>query len=196
LKFAVTIFVFFFALRDGEKAIEYLKSISPLKKETEERFFKRFKDVTNSVLLGQILVGIIQGTVAGIGFFIFGVHNALLLTLISIGFSIIPMIGPAVVWFPVLVIMLISGKTDTAFLFLLYNLLLTSLIDNLIRPYVVSKKTQINSAIILVGMIGGFLVFGIIGFIIGPLILAYVLLVLEIYKKREYETKSEIEEKK
>ena len=187
LKLAVTIFVFFFALRDGTKAIEYLKSISPLKKETEEKFLKRFKDITNSVLLGQILVGIIQGSVAGIGFFIFGVHNALLLTLISIGFSIIPMIGPAVVWVPVLIYMLISGKTDTAFLFLIYNLFLTSLIDNLIRPFIVSKRTEINSAIILIGMIGGFLVFGIIGLIIGPLILSYVLLVLELYKKREYE---------
>ena len=189
LKLAVTIFVFFFALRDGTKAIEYLKSISPLKKETEEKFLKRFKDITNSVLLGQILVGIIQGSVAGIGFFIFGIHDALLLTLVSIGFSIIPMIGPAVVWIPVLIYMLVSGKTDSAFLFLIYNLFLTSLIDNLVRPFIVSKKAEVNSAIIVIGMIGGFLVFGVIGLIIGPLILAYILLVLEIYKKRSNEEK-------
>jgi predicted PurR-regulated permease PerM len=196
LKFAVTIFVFFFALRDGETAMEYLKSVSPLKKETGERFLKRFKDVTNSVLLGQILVGIIQGSVAGIGFFIFGVHNALLLTLISIALSIIPMIGPAFVWVPVLIFMLISGRTEAAFIFLIYNLFLTSLIDNLLRPLIVSKRAQINSAIVLVGMVGGFLVFGIIGFIIGPLVLAYVILVIEIYRKREYEPKTEVEEKK
>lgn len=193
LKFAVTIFVFFFSLRDGEKAIEYIKSISPLKKDTEEKFLKRFKDITNSVLLGQVVVGIIQGSVAGIGYFIFGVQNALLLTLISIGLSIIPMIGPAFVWVPVLFFMLISGKTDTAFIFLIYNLFLTSLIDNLVRPLIVSKRTEINTAIIIIGMVGGFLVLGIIGLIIGPLILAYVLLVMEIYKKREYESKLEKE---
>ena len=196
LKFAVTIFVFFFALRDGETAIEYIKSISPLKKETGERFLKRFKDITNSVILGQILVGIIQGSVAGIGFFIFGVHNALLLTLISIGFSIIPMIGPAFVWVPVFIFMLVTGRAEAAFIFLIYNLFLTSLIDNILRPFIVSKRAEINSAIVLIGMIGGFLVFGIIGFIIGPLILAYVLLVMEIYRKREFEIKTESEEKK
>jgi len=187
LKFAVTIFVFFFALRDGEKAIEYLKSVSPLKKEVEEKFLKRFRDITNSVLLGQILVGIIQGTVAGIGFYIFGIDNALFLTLIAVVFSIIPMIGPAIVWVPVLVIMLVTGKSDAAFLFLVYNLFLTSLIDNLVRPLIVSRRTELNTAIIVIGMIGGFLVFGIIGFIIGPLILSYVLLLMEIYRKKDFE---------
>lgn len=186
LKFAVVIFVFFFSLKDGEKAIEYLKSISPLRKETEEKFFKRFKDVTNSVLLGQILVGIIQGTTAGIGFFIFGVKNPLLLTLLSIIASMIPL-GPWLVWLPVNIFMFIGGRTGIAFVFLIYNLFFTSLIDNVVRPFIVSKRTEINTGIIVVGMIGGFFIFGILGFIIGPLILAYVLLLLEIYKKKNVE---------
>lgn len=185
LKFAVTIFVFFFSLRDGEKAIEYLKSISPLKKETEDKFFKRFKDVTNSVLLGQVLVGIIQGTAAGIGYFVFGVQGAILLTVLSVIASIIPMIGPSIVWAPVFIYLLITGRSNVAFVFLIYNLFFTSLIDNIVRPFIVSRKTEINSAIIIVGMIGGFLVFGVLGLIIGPLILAYVLLILEIYRKKE-----------
>ncbi len=188
LKLAVTIFVFFFSLRDGEKAIAYLKSVSPLKKETEEKFFKKFRDVTNSVLLGQIFVGVVQGTVAGIGFFVFGIPNALLLTLLSVLASIIPMIGPSIIWVPTLIFLLVSGRTETAFIFLIYNLFFTSLIDNIIRPMIVSKRTQINIAIIIIGMIGGILVFGIIGLIIGPLILAYVLLVIEIYKKKESES--------
>lgn len=188
LRFAVTIFVFFFSLRDGTKALAYLKSVSPLRKEIEEKFLKRFKDVTNSVLLGQILVGIIQGSVAGIGYFVFGINNAILLTLLSILVSVIPMVGPYVVWVPVLIYLLIAGKSNIAFIFLIYNLFFTSLIDNILRPLIVSRRAEINSAIIIVGMIGGFLVFGILGLIIGPLILAYVLLLIEIYRKKESES--------
>ena len=188
LKFAVTIFVFFFALRDGVKAMDYLKSVSPLKKETEEKFIKRFKDVTNSVLLGQIFVGMIQGLVAGIGYFVFGVDGALLLTLLSVIASIIPMVGPSIVWAPIFIYMLILGRSNVAFIFLIYNLFFTSLIDNIVRPLIISKRTEINSAIIIVGMIGGFLVLGVLGLIIGPLILAYVLLIMEIYRKRESES--------
>jgi len=185
LKLAVTIFVFFFALRDGEKAIEYLKLVSPLKKETEDKFFKRFKEVTNSVLLGQVAVGVIQGIVAGIGYFVFGIDGAILLTILSIIASIIPMIGPSIIWAPVFIFLLITGKSNIAFIFLIYNLFFTSLIDNIVRPLIVSKRTEINTAIIIVGMIGGFLVIGVLGLIIGPLILAYVLLAMEIYRKKD-----------
>lgn len=184
LKLVVVIFVFFFALKDGEKAINYIKSISPLKKETEEKFFKRFRDVTNSVLLGQILIGIAQGLTAGLGYLIFGVPNALLFTLLSIGASIIPMVGPWLVWVPINIFLLMSGRPEIAIGFLIYNMFLTSLIDNVLRPFIISKRTELNTAIVVVGMVGGLIVFGILGLIIGPLILAYVLLVLELYRKK------------
>jgi predicted PurR-regulated permease PerM len=190
LNFVVFLFVFFFSLKDGEKALSYIKSVSPLKKETEDRFVKRFKDVTNSVLLGQILVGIVQGLVAGIGYFIFKVPNALLLTILSILGSIIPMIGPWVVWLPVNVIMFTTGSSGIAIAFLIYNLFLTSLIDNVLRPLIVSKRTEISTALVVIGMVGGFLVFGILGLIIGPLILAYILLMMEIYKKKNTDENS------
>ncbi|MEM0465239.1 MAG: AI-2E family transporter [Candidatus Pacearchaeota archaeon] len=184
LKFLVFLFVFFFALKDGEKAIDYLKSISPFKKDVEERFLKRFKNITNSVLLGQILVGVVQGLTAGIGYFVFGIDNALLFTIITILVSIIPLIGPWLVWVPINVFLFASGKIEIAIGFLIYNLFLTSLIDNLIRPFIVSKRTDLNIAVIVIGMVGGIFVFGIAGLVIGPLVLAYVLLMLEIYKKR------------
>jgi len=183
IKFAVFFFTFFYALKDGEKAIEYFKSLSPLKKETEEKFFKHFKDITSSVLLGQILVGVIQGLVAGIGYYIFGVNNALLLTLVTVVFSIIPIFGAVVVWVPVVIYMFIQGNTGTAVGLLMYGILVVSWIDNIIRTWLVSRKTQINIGIVLIGMLGGLFVFGFLGLIIGPLIIAYVLLVLELYRK-------------
>ena len=187
LQLFVILFVFFFSLRDGKKAIEYLKSLSPVSREIENRFYEEFKDITNSVLLGQVVVGILQGAVAGIGYFIFGVPYALFLTLLTMLVGVIPLIGPWLVWVPVDVYLFGSGKPGAGLGFLIYGLIVISWIDTIIRPIIVSKRTEINSAIVIIGMIGGLFVFGILGLILGPLILGYVLLVLEIYRKKKFE---------
>lgn len=182
---AVIFFVLFFALRDAEALKSYVRSLSPLSSETEDIFFNKFKDVTNSVLYGQIIVGIIQGLVAGIGYIIFGVSNMITLTLFTIFFGLIPMVGPAIVWLPVVIFLFATGQTTSAIGLLIYGLLVVSTVDNLIRPYIVSKKTKLNSGIIVVGLIGGLFVFGILGLILGPLILAYSLVILEFYRNRK-----------
>jgi len=190
LQLFVAIFIFFFALKDGKKAIEYLKSLDFLEKEIQEKFFEQFKNITYSVLMGQIVVGFIQGLIAGIGFFIFKVPNALLLTLLTMFVAIIPFIGAWLGWAPVVIYLFSVGRTGAAIGLLIYGLLIVSLIDNILRTIIVSRKTKINSAIVIMGMIGGLFAFGVLGLIIGPLVLAYVLLVIEIYKKKNIKTES------
>lgn len=185
LQIFVVLFVFYFSLKDGKEAIKYLKSLSPLSKEVENKFFQQFQDITNSVLLGFIVVGIIQGIVAGIGYFVLGVPKALFLTLLTMLAAIIPMVGPWLVWLPVDIYLFSAGKTGAAIGLLLYGTLVISLIDNILRPMIVSRRTEMNSAIVVIGMIGGLFVFGFLGIIIGPLILGYVILVLEIYRKKK-----------
>ncbi|MBS3080860.1 AI-2E family transporter [Candidatus Pacearchaeota archaeon] len=187
LQLFVLIFVFFFALRDGEKAFEYFKSLSPLKKETQNKFFAHFENITKSVIIGEIVVGVVQGIIAGVGFYIFGVPNALLLTLLTVALSILPIIGPWLIWIPVDVYLFVSGNEGAGLGLLIYGLFLINSVDNILRPMIISRRTQINHAIVLIGMVGGLYVFGIIGLIIGPLILAYVLLVLELYRKQGLE---------
>ncbi len=184
LQLFVVLFIFFFSLKDGKKAIGYLSSLSPLKKETEEKFFQQFRDVTRSVLLGQIVIGIMQGVISGIGYFIFGVPNATLLTILTVFVGVIPIIGPWLVWVPVDIYLFGTGKTLAGLGLLIYGLVIISWLDAVIRPLIVSRRTQINSAIVIIGMIGGLFAFGIFGLIIGPLILAYILLVFEIYRKK------------
>jgi predicted PurR-regulated permease PerM len=184
LQLFVAIFIFFFALKDGKKAIEYIKSLNLLEKETQEKLFKQFKDITYSVLMGQIVVGIIQGLIAGIGYFIFGVPNALILTLLTMIIGVIPLIGPWLVWIPVVIYLFATGHSGAGLGLLIYGLVIISWLDAFIRPLIVSKKTRINSAIVIIGMVGGLFVFGILGLIIGPLVLAYVLLIIELYRKR------------
>lgn len=187
LHLSVVLFTFFFSLRDSDKIISYVKSLSPFSKDTEKKLFEYSKGITGSIIYGQILIGILQGLIAGAGFFIFGVPNALFLTLIALVLSIIPVVGPAFVWIPVFVFMFLSGSTVAAIGVLVFGVF-SSTIDNILRPLIVSKRTNISSSIILIGMVGGLFLFGILGLIMGPLILAYLLVILEIYRKKDSPT--------
>ena len=185
LQIFVVIFIFFFGLRDGEKAIKYAGSLFPFKKEVGEKFVMQFKRVTNSVLIGQVVVGVIQGVIAGIGYFVFGVPYALLLTIITIFVAIIPFIGAWLGWVPVVIYLFSIGRVEAGIGLLMYGLIIVSLIDNVLRTIIVSKRTKISSAIIIIGMIGGLFVFGILGLILGPLILSYVILITELYRSKK-----------
>lgn len=185
LQTVIVLFTFFFMLRDYDMTKQYFLSVSPFSKDSQSKFYEKFEQVTNSILYGQLIVGVLQGIIAGIGYFVFGVPNALLLTILTMFVGIIPIIGPWLVWMPVDAYLFMSGQTTAAIGLLIYGLLIINWIDSLIRPLIVSRMTKMNSAIALVGMIGGLYAFGILGLILGPLILAYLLLVAEFYKERK-----------
>jgi len=183
LQFLVVLFSFYFVLRDRIALIGYLKTLLPFSKEIEEKIFKASKEITSSVLYGQLILGVIQGIVIAIGFFIFGVPHALLFSLIATIAGILPIIGTMMVWLPMMIYLFVMGNTFAAVGILLFGLV-SSNIDNLLRPFLVSKMTKLHSGIVLIGMIGGIFFFGILGLILGPLILAYLLILLEIYKDK------------
>ncbi|MEK9201392.1 MAG: AI-2E family transporter [Patescibacteria group bacterium] len=179
----IVLFVLFFALKDGEAGIEYLRTLSPFSKETFDKFLKHFKDVTDSVLIGQVVVGILQGVLAGVGYFIFGVPYIIILSIMTAIAAIIPLIGSWIIWFPVVIYLFVTGHTGEGIGLLIYGTLVISLLDNILKPIIISRRTKVSSIVIVIGMVGGLFVFGLLGFILGPLILAYVLLVMEIYRK-------------
>ena len=183
LQILVFLFTFYFALRDGDELVEYIKSLLPFSKEVERKLFEYTKGITLSVIYGLIIIGFIQGLIIGLGFFIFKVPNALFLALIACIVGILPVIGPATVWIPVVIYLLIAGNTFAAIGIVTFGLLSSSL-ENLLRPLFVSRRTRIHSSVVLIGMVGGFFLFGILGFLIGPLVLAYLLIVLEIYRDK------------
>lgn len=185
LQIAVILVVFFFAMRDADNLKKYVKDLSPFSKSFEENLEKQFKDITNSVIYGHIIIGIVQGILTGIGLWIFGVPKVLLLTLVAILASIIPILGAWLVWIPVSIYLFSQGATGAGIGLFLYGAILVSWIDNVIYPYIVSRKANVSSAIVLVGMLGGLIVFGILGLILGPLILSYLLILLEAYKNKK-----------
>ncbi|MDP3881278.1 MAG: AI-2E family transporter [Nanoarchaeota archaeon] len=177
-------FVFFYALRDSDKLIDFFRSISPLSEVHQKILVKHFKDMTDSIIYGQVIVGIVQGAFAGLGFAIFGIENALVLTLLAMIFSIIPFLGPFIIWIPIAIFLFANGQVSLGTAYFLYNLLIVSVVDNIVRSYLISKKVKVSPAIIMVGMIGGLYLFNIIGLIIGPLVLAYLVTILESFKDK------------
>ena len=185
LQLAVILFVFFFGMRDADKMKTFVKGVSPFSQELEESLTKQFEGITNSVVYGHIIIGVIQGILTGIGLFIFGIPNVLLFTFLAVLSSIIPILGAWLIWVPAVIYLLSSGHTGAGIGLLLYGALFVSWIDNVIRPYIVSKRSNLNSGIVLVGMLGGMMVFGVLGLILGPLILAYLIVLLEAYKNKQ-----------
>jgi len=183
IQLSVVVFTFFFATRDSKKIKEYLSELSPLSTATENKFSEEFRNVTNSIIFGQILTGIIQGLALGIGLLLLGVPKVIFLTLISIVLSIIPIIGAWLVWIPVSLFLVVSGHVVNGTILFFYGLIFVSTIDNFIRPYLISRQSNMNIFVAIIGTIGGLYTFGIIGLLLGPLILSYLLIVLEFYRK-------------
>ncbi len=184
LHLLVTFFIFFYVLRDNKEFVEYIQSILPFSESVEKRLFKSSKEITSSILYGQIVVGILQGAFAGLSFFLFGVPNALFLTLVAAITGILPVVGTSLVWIPVAIYVFLDGSLFSALGIIAFGLL-ASFFENSIKPTIVSRRTNVHPGIILIGMIGGIFFLGLLGVIIGPLILSYLLIVLELYRDKK-----------
>jgi len=183
LQLVIVFFTLFYFLRDKDEIIKYIKSILPFSPDVENKLFKASKDVTSSVIFGMVIVGAIQGIITGISFFIFKIPNALLLSLFAIIGGILPIVGPAIIWVPVAIYLLVGGNTFAAAGIVMFGVL-SHIPDYLVRPLFLSKRTQLNAGIASIGMIGGIFVFGVLGVLLGPLILSYLLIVMELFKKK------------
>ena len=184
LNFAVFLFTFFYVIRDSDKLKDYLSSLSPFSEKTEEKFLNELRGITNAIVFGQVIIGVVQGLALGIGFFILGVPKTIILTFIAIIICMIPFLGSGLVWIPVSFFLLASGQTYSGIFLLLYGGLFVSSLDNIIRPIILSRKSStLPIPVSIIGTIGGLFVFGIAGLILGPLILAYAMIIIEFYQQ-------------
>jgi predicted PurR-regulated permease PerM len=190
----IMFFVMYYTFKDGETLVRKVWLIFPLKKNHQEKIEKRVTDIINSTIYGEIVVSIIQGATALIGYYVVGIHSSVILGIVTAFAALIPTIGTALVWVPASLVLisdgLAAGNNTTVFGgigLMLYGLLVVSTIDNLIRPKLVGSKAQLHPALVLLGVLGGLAMFGIIGLFLGPLILALFVTFIEIYEETEFE---------
>jgi predicted PurR-regulated permease PerM len=181
---AILIFVMFFTLFyffiDGKKLISKIMDLSPMRNTHEQELVDEFTSMTRATLKGTVVIGFIQGTIAGIAFAIAGVVSPILWTIVMIILGVIPAVGAGLVIFPVAIVMLLLGNIWEG-VFLLIIGVFVSTIDNVLRPKLVGKDTQMHSLAVFFATIGGLKLFGLIGFIVGPIVVALMIAMWKIY---------------
>lgn len=184
LQFFIVFFIFFVVLKEQEKFVDYIRSLLPFSKEVENKLFKSSREITSSVFYGQIILGIVGGILVGISLYLFKVPNAFILMILAAVAGILPIIGTSIVWVPVAIYLFIIGSFYPAMGVILFGIVSSS-IENFVKPIILSKWINLHPAIVLIGMVGGTFIFGLLGIILGPLILAYLLIILEIYRDKK-----------
>ncbi len=188
LSLFVMFFIMYYSLKDGKRLLFSLKEALPLKREYKENIANRFNDTIYATMYGVVVTAIVQGGIGALGFFIFGVSSPILWGIVMIILAMIPFVGAAFIWFPAALIKLASGDTLNGIGLLLYGIFIVSTIDNIIKPKIIGRRSKVHPALILIGVLGGLKLFGIIGIIIGPLLLAVLTVFFEIYINEAYES--------
>lgn len=178
----IMLFAIFYLLRDGGKFKRDVIALSPLADDYDSKIFSKLRQAIKSVVLGSLFVGVIQGFLTGLGFYIFGVPNPALWGSLAVIAALIPGIGTSLVLVPGILYLFFASTQLHAIGLFLWALLAVGLIDNFLGPMLVNRGIQIHPFLILLAVMGGLAYFGPIGFIAGPLVVALLVALLEIYK--------------
>ncbi len=173
--FFLMLYLLFFFLRDGKNLIELIIRVLPIGDDAERHLLSKFAEVSRATVKGTLVVGIIQGTLGGIMFALLGIESAVFWGVVMIGLSILPAVGSALVWVPAAIIFLANGEIVKGVILLVVGALLIGMIDNVLRPILVGRDTKMPDYLILLSTLGGLGLFGLSGFVIGPIIAAFFL---------------------
>ena len=177
----VMFFTLFYFLIDGKRTLKYLMQLSPLRDEHDKLLITKFISISRATLKGTIVVGVIQGLLGGVAFWIAGIPSPAIWGIVMVLFSIIPMVGSALLWIPAGIIMLLLGNIWQGIFILAVGAGIISVIDNILRPKLVGKDTQMHPLMVFFATLGGISFFGLPGFIIGPIMVSLFLALGEIY---------------
>lgn len=184
-QFVANIFLIFFAMfyffRDGDRLIPKLKYLSPLSERYEEKLISQFLSVSRATIKGTLLIGLIKGFLGGLTFWIFGVSSPILWGVVMVLLSIIPMVGPWFVMYPAAFVLMLTGQVWQGILLFIIGGAIIGNIDNVLIPRLVGREAGMHDLIVFFSTLGGISVFGVMGFIIGPIIAALFLSILEVY---------------
>jgi predicted PurR-regulated permease PerM len=175
------LYLLFFLLRDGDELFRRIRDAIPLRAEQQRALFSKFAIVIRATVKGNVVVAIIQGMLGGLIFWFLDIRAPLLWGALMAVLSLLPAVGAALVWFPVAIYFLVTGAIWQGVLLISYGVLVIGLVDNILRPILVGKDTKLPDYLVLISTLGGIAIFGINGFVIGPLIAAMFVAVWAIF---------------
>ncbi len=182
LNFFIVVLLIFYLSRDGESFLNKFMDLSPLRRGHQLRIIGKFKEVIRAVVYGHIIIAIMGGIITVIGFYLANVAAPILWGLVVILLAFIPFIGPPVVWIPAFLIKFSEGATLQAVIILVVGIILI-FTDYFLKPKVVGDRAKIHPVLVLFGAVGGLMIFGFIGVLVGPVVIALLVTLLQIYKE-------------
>ncbi|WP_158057257.1 AI-2E family transporter [Halorussus halophilus] len=172
LGLSLLVFVLYYLLVDGQSLIRWVRDVTPLDAEIQEELYTETNQVTWAVLKGHVFVGVVQGVLGGVGFFLVGLPNVLFWTMVMVLFAFVPVVGVGAVWVPGGLYLVATGQVVPGVALLVYGATVVSWVDNYLRAYAVDFQAGLHPAVVLVGVVGGIYFMGALGLFLGPVLLA------------------------
>lgn len=172
VSFGIMLYLLFFFLRDGAELVRKIRTAVPLAEHQKRRLQLKFNRVVRATVKGNLLVAVTQGALGGLIFWVLDIPSALVWAVLMAFLSLLPAVGAGIVWAPVAAYFLLSGAIWQGVVLTAFGVLVIGLVDNVLRPILVGKDTRMPDYLILISTLGGLAVFGLNGFVIGPLIAA------------------------
>ncbi len=183
-KIFITLFILFFMYRDGERLFLFFKKVLPVSRARGDRLISHVERVVKAVVYGIFSTAIVQGTLAGIGYWFLGFEAPILMGMISAVLALLPL-GTVLLWLPAAIWLLVEGNLFKGIILLIWGAGVVGTIDNLFRPILVGYTGKISALLVFLGTIGGFMAFGMIGLFIGPILLSLGQVLVKEYVKEE-----------
>ena len=187
--FFLMLYILFFFLRDGSRLVAMLIRALPLGDARERELLAKFADVSLATIKGTLVVGVVQGAIGAVLFWAVGIPAPVFWGSLMAVFSVLPAVGPGLIWLPAALILFAMGEFVKAIVLIAAGVLVIGLVDNVLRPVLVGRDTQMPDYLVLLATLGGLAVFGVSGFVIGPVIAAFFLVVWEMFAQ-EYAEKT------
>jgi predicted PurR-regulated permease PerM len=177
----IMIYAMFFFLKDGKRMLDQLLRMLPLAERDQQHMVEKFVSVSRATIKGTLVIGIVQGVLAGLSFWIAGIPNTVFWGTIMAVLSIIPGVGAALVWIPGVIYLIVVGNVATAVGVGLWCAIVVGTADNFLRPRLVGRDTKMHDLLILLATLGGLVMFGALGIVLGPVLAALFLTVWGIF---------------
>jgi predicted PurR-regulated permease PerM len=181
LLFFLTLYLLFFFFRDGDRILRAVIRAVPMGDRREERLMRKFAQVSRATVKGTLVVAVVQGALGGILFSLVGIQAAIFWGVLMGILSLLPAVGPALVWLPAAIILFATGGLWQGLVVVICGILIVSMVDNLLRPILVGRETHMPDYLVLVATLGGLTVFGIAGFVAGPIVAALFLVMWDMF---------------
>lgn len=183
LSLGLMLYMTFFLLRDGPKLINLIIRALPLGDAREKLLFKKIAEVTRATIKGNMVVAVVQGALGGFIFWVLDIPAPILWAVAMAVVSLIPAVGAGLVWLPFAIYLLVTGNLNSGLILLAYGIVVIGLSDNILRPILVGRDTKLPDWLVLLSTLGGLVLFGINGFVIGPLIAAVFIVFWQIFSR-------------